>query len=41
MNSSYWHNKFMKTPVSYENLAAYRFQQYERLLKEEYSAKIH
>lgn len=31
--SEYWHAKFLRTPVGYENLAYYRFQQYERYLK--------
>lgn len=35
MSSKYWHDKFLRTPVGYENLAYYRFQQYERCLKNE------
>ncbi|MFC6261988.1 hypothetical protein ACFP1C_13770 [Levilactobacillus fujinensis] len=34
--STYWHVKFLRTPVGYENLAYYRFQQYEKYLKEEH-----
>ncbi|WP_258115617.1 MULTISPECIES: hypothetical protein [Levilactobacillus] len=34
--SEYWYQKFLRTPVGYENLAAYRFQQYEKYSKEEH-----
>lgn len=34
--SGYWYAKFMSTPVGFESLAAYRFEQYEKYLKEEH-----
>jgi len=34
-NSNYWYKKFLRTPVSYENLLTYRFKRYEKCLAAE------
>ncbi|WP_282803969.1 hypothetical protein [Secundilactobacillus kimchicus] len=35
--TTYWHKKLMRTPVSYQALAAYRFEQWQHFMELAYT----